>query len=251
MPVALLLAALLHTSALVVVGRGVGVRAVVERREPVPVMITSLVAERAGGGAAGAPGCVPAPEPAQRAARDERVPPRAAPGRAAAANERPTKALGAALPHADSAAETMTAENRTQTGIGSPANPNPAIGAGPAGAGGEGGGGGARGEGAAGGAGGGGAGAAEGEDEAEVARRIRARIAAHRRYPALARQRGIEGTVRLSLQVRPDGSVDVAVVRGADPMLDEAAREAVLASAPLPPTRERLEIDLEYHLLSP
>ncbi len=80
---------------------------------------------------------------------------------------------------------------------------------------------------------------------------IRSRIASHRHYPALARRRGVEGVVKLSLARRADGSVDVAVVRGADPMLDDAARKAVLASAPLPRFRDGLQIELEYRLTSP
>lgn len=87
------------------------------------------------------------------------------------------------------------------------------------------------------------------EEEAE--RIIRSRIASHRRYPALARHRGVEGVVTLSLLHRADGTVDVQVVRGADPMLDEAARRAVLSSAPLPRFRDGLRIELEYRLSAP
>jgi protein TonB len=78
---------------------------------------------------------------------------------------------------------------------------------------------------------------------------LRQRIREHRRYPELARRRGIEGVVGLHFQVRSDGSVaDLAVTRSADESLDEAAREAVLAAAPLPPVAGVVEIDLEFRL---
>jgi TonB family protein len=76
-----------------------------------------------------------------------------------------------------------------------------------------------------------------------------ARIRAHRRYPELARRRGIEGTVRLAFRVLPDGRVSELTVRKSadDASLDEAAREAVLESVPLPPI-DFAEIDLEFRL---
>lgn len=82
----------------------------------------------------------------------------------------------------------------------------------------------------------------------ELRAQILARVRAHRYYPTLARRRGIEGTVGLSLTIAADGSVAVRVVRSADPSLDEAARQAVLASAPLPVVPGRLDLDLEYRL---
>ena len=75
-----------------------------------------------------------------------------------------------------------------------------------------------------------------------------ARIRAHRRYPELARRQGIEGTVGLRFHVRPDGSAEIEVVRSADPSLDEAAREAVIAAAPLPRLQGPQEIDLDFRL---
>lgn len=74
------------------------------------------------------------------------------------------------------------------------------------------------------------------------------RIRAHRQYPPLARRRGIEGTVGLRIAIRGDGSVDVRVVRSADPSLDEAARQAVLAAAPLPSVAGPLDLDLAFRL---
>ena len=150
-------------------------------------------------------------------------------------------------PEIDPAIVDTPQENATDDGTGAVAGGAPGPGAERGSAGDRGGPGGTGGPGGAGRAAGGGAGS--GEEDLE--RRIRSRIVQHRRYPALARRRGIEGTVRLSLAVRADGSVDVFVVRGADPMLDEAAREAVLAAAPLPVVRQRMEIDLEYRLVEP
>ena len=76
-----------------------------------------------------------------------------------------------------------------------------------------------------------------------------ARIIAHRRYPDLSRRRGIEGTVRLSFRVAPDGRViDLRVVKSADPELDDAAREAVADASPLPLFDGRVEVDLDFRL---
>ena len=80
---------------------------------------------------------------------------------------------------------------------------------------------------------------------------ILARIRAARRYPELARRRGIEGTVRLSFTVLGPGAPVVTVIRGADPALDEAAREAVLAAAPLPAIDGALEVELVFRLTDP
>lgn len=78
---------------------------------------------------------------------------------------------------------------------------------------------------------------------------IRARIVAQRRYPDLARRRGISGVVRLAFRIRPDGRVtDLVVRRRVDPLLDAAAEEAVRAAAPLPPMDEALEVDLDFSL---
>ncbi|MSP62335.1 MAG: TonB family protein [Myxococcales bacterium] len=84
-------------------------------------------------------------------------------------------------------------------------------------------------------------------DSARLA--LLARIRAHRRYPELARRRGIEGTVGLSFSVGKGGAVErLDVVKSAHPALDEAAREAVLAAAPLPLLAGRMEIDLDFRL---
>lgn len=78
---------------------------------------------------------------------------------------------------------------------------------------------------------------------------LAARIRAHRRYPELARRRGLEGTVLLRFSVRPDGGVaGLEIVDSADPALDEAAREAVLAAAPLPPVDGTVTLPMPFRL---
>jgi len=87
-----------------------------------------------------------------------------------------------------------------------------------------------------------------GPDRDQLVARAVARIRAERHYPELARRRGIEGTVHITFVVGADGHPrDITVRRGADPLLDEAAREAVLRAAPLPPLGPA-ELDLDFHL---
>jgi protein TonB len=74
------------------------------------------------------------------------------------------------------------------------------------------------------------------------------RVRAHRRYPETARRRGIEGTVGVRVVAHGDGSAEVSVVRGADPLLDEAARAAVLAAGPFPPLDGPQIIEVDFHL---
>ena len=108
------------------------------------------------------------------------------------------------------------------------------------------GGGGAGGGGSGGGAGEGGGGGGGGGD---LRRIIGDRIRSHRHYPALARRRGVEGTVWLSLAIGRDGSVTADVIRGADPVLDCAAREAALSAAPLPFVDGPVEVPLTFRLV--
>jgi len=67
---------------------------------------------------------------------------------------------------------------------------------------------------------------------------IRARILAQRKYPYMARQRRQEGVVRLRFTLSSVGALSqgVQVVKpsGFD-LLDEQARQCVLAAAPFPP----------------
>ncbi|HEX2573520.1 MAG TPA: energy transducer TonB [Polyangia bacterium] len=78
---------------------------------------------------------------------------------------------------------------------------------------------------------------------------MRSKIRSHRRYPELARRRGIEGKVEVSFRILPDGQVtELMVRRSADPMLDEAALAAVRAASPLPPFPEPLTVELDFGL---
>lgn len=85
-------------------------------------------------------------------------------------------------------------------------------------------------------------------DRARLVAEALARIRAQRRYPELARRREIEGRVRVSFRVGNDGRVEqVAVRAGADPLLDDAAVEAVRRAAPLPPIGDA-EVELDFRL---
>jgi protein TonB len=86
-------------------------------------------------------------------------------------------------------------------------------------------------------------------DRAGLIARLLSRVRAARRYPELARRRELEGTVRVGFAVAPDGRpLGLRVVRSADPLLDEAAREAVERAAPLPLVEGPIELDLEFQL---
>ena len=97
-----------------------------------------------------------------------------------------------------------------------------------------------------------GAGAAADDDDdgGDATRRaIRARIETHRRYPELARRRGIEGTVRLRFSIRADGTAGgIEVVEHADPLRDRAAEAALREAAPLPRLPGSIEIALRFRL---
>lgn len=72
-------------------------------------------------------------------------------------------------------------------------------------------------------------------DRGAIAGRIHAAVERHRRYPRMARRRGLEGTVLLSFQVgRAGGVKQVKILRSAGALLDEAALEALRRAAPLP-----------------
>jgi protein TonB len=62
------------------------------------------------------------------------------------------------------------------------------------------------------------------------------RIEAQKRYPALARSRGVEGTVLITLWIAADGVLErLEVGAGAPPLLAGATREAVERASPFPP----------------
>jgi periplasmic protein TonB len=76
-------------------------------------------------------------------------------------------------------------------------------------------------------------------------------LAAHKRYPEIARRRGQEGTVTLRFTVAADGNVlDVSVVTGSgSPLLDNAAQELLLgATLPAPRTELTRTVRLRYRL---
>jgi TonB family protein len=86
-------------------------------------------------------------------------------------------------------------------------------------------------------------------DWSKLIAEAREKIRAQKHYPELSRRRGVEGTVALAFRVRADGSVaELTVRRGADPALDEAAREAVLRAVPLPPLPGTVEIEVDFRL---
>jgi TonB family protein len=60
-------------------------------------------------------------------------------------------------------------------------------------------------------------------------------------YPAVARRMGIQGSVRMEVVVAPNGSVKSIELRGAHPMLAEAAQSAVRQWKWEPAARETQE----------
>jgi len=87
---------------------------------------------------------------------------------------------------------------------------------------------------------------------------IRSRILAHRQYPVRAREKQQEGVVRVRFSLSASGALSqgVQVVRPSGyNLLDEQARQCVLAAAPFPPlprdlNRDRLiiEVPIVYRL---
>src|SRR4029450_3022503 len=65
---------------------------------------------------------------------------------------------------------------------------------------------------------------------------IRKRIERAKRYPSLARQQEIEGSVRVSFSIEPSGEVSELRLLGSSgsPILDEEALATVKRAAPLP-----------------
>jgi protein TonB len=80
-------------------------------------------------------------------------------------------------------------------------------------------------------------------------RRIRSAIYDKRRYPRLARIRGLEGRVVLEFRIRQGGAVDQArVVRSAGEILDQAALSALREAAPLPYYPDRVTVPIVFTL---
>jgi TonB family protein len=83
----------------------------------------------------------------------------------------------------------------------------------------------------------------------DVAALISARIQAHRRYPLLARKRGLEGTVEVVFRVDAAGNVtDLRVDKSAGELFDAAAVEAVRAAAPLPACTQPVRVPIRFRL---
>ena len=85
---------------------------------------------------------------------------------------------------------------------------------------------------------------------ADIAALIQARILAHRRYPLLARKRGLEGTVEVVFRVDARGNVvDLRVDKSAGELFDAAAVDAVRASAPLPVCAQPVRVPIRFRLV--
>jgi protein TonB len=101
--------------------------------------------------------------------------------------------------------------------------------------------------------------AASGDAAGEYAsylQRLRGVLQGSIQYPAGARRRGLTGTVRVQIVVRPTGDVESAMLVGSSShlLLDQAALEAVRALRPLPfppelPRRAlRVELPIVFEL---
>jgi protein TonB len=173
------------------------------------------------------------PQPAQTASEEPRQPAPAAaivPAREAAPDApvrtetiAPSAAAGPNL--ADAPGERV-ASTTEQSGSGRA----------PSGAGTSGSGSGGAGAGSPDGSGGGSAGGAPGAEYGGYLAKVRSRLLEALRYPSPARSRGLTGTVRLEIFIRPDGAIgNVSVASSSShPLLDEAALEAARSLEPQP-----------------
>ncbi|MBI5488895.1 MAG: TonB family protein [Deltaproteobacteria bacterium] len=84
----------------------------------------------------------------------------------------------------------------------------------------------------------------------EASEEVRAAVDARKRYPPLARRRGVSGTVEVSFAVAEDGTVAEARVASSSgaALLDEAALEAVRGAAPFPVGGCRFELPVRFSL---
>jgi protein TonB len=104
----------------------------------------------------------------------------------------------------------------------------------------------APGQGSGGGPGGGGSGLGNGRAGGDYLGLIRSRILAQRQYPARAREKHQEGVVRVRFRLSASGGLSrgVEVVKPSGySLLDEQARQCVLAAAPFPPLPRDLKQD--------
>ena len=97
-----------------------------------------------------------------------------------------------------------------------------------------------------------GGGSAGGDLLAAYVKRVRDAIARHKRYPSLARRRGIEGRVTLQLSIASDGSVVSSEALGSPPVLLAKSALAAVASAspfdPPPAGSLRIEVPIRFAL---
>ncbi len=79
---------------------------------------------------------------------------------------------------------------------------------------------------------------------------IQAAIEKAKNYPRLARQRGIEGVVRLRFRLNPSGSVEkVEIIKSSGhTILDSASVNTVYRAVPMPYVGGWVEVPLEYVL---
>jgi protein TonB len=79
---------------------------------------------------------------------------------------------------------------------------------------------------------------------------IQAAIERTKNYPRLARERGIEGEVRLRFRINSAGSVEsVEIVKSSGyEILDSASVRAVSRAAPMPSVRGWIEVPIAYVL---
>lgn len=80
--------------------------------------------------------------------------------------------------------------------------------------------------------------------------RIKAKIEANKRYPRLARKMNIEGKPTVLFEIGPDGSLKyVRLSEGSGKeMLDQAAIDTVMRSAPLPYYEKPIRLAIKYEL---
>lgn len=79
---------------------------------------------------------------------------------------------------------------------------------------------------------------------------LRQRIERAKRYPALARRLGMEGTVHVEFWIARDGSVEgVKVAKSSGyPLLDEASVQAIKRAVPLPIVPGKIRVPISYLL---
>lgn len=79
---------------------------------------------------------------------------------------------------------------------------------------------------------------------------LRQRIERAKRYPALARRLGMEGTVHVEFRIARDGSVEgVKVAKSSGyPLLDEASVQAIKRAVPLPIVPGKIRVPISYLL---